>query len=82
MDIYDVANIVDYTGNYDKRLFRKTIILLGASQREDFRKIKADKLYEVSDKDIKDSLYPLLPRDKRINGKSYLLKLFLLFWTY
>lgn len=69
-DIYDVANIVDYTGNYDKRFFRKTVILLGASQREDFREIKADKLYEVSDKDIKDSLYPLLPRDKRINQKE------------
>ena len=69
-DIYDIANIVDYTGNYDRCLFRKTIILLGASQREDFRKIKADKLYEVSDKDIKDSLYPLLPQDKRIDRKE------------
>ena len=74
-DIYDVANIVDYTGNYDKRLFRKIIILLGASQREDFRKIKADKLYEVSDKDIKDSLYPLLPRDKRINREELFVKI-------
>ena len=69
-DIYDVANIVDYTGNYDRRLFRKIVILLGASQREDFRKVKADKLYEISDKDIKDSLYPLLPQDKRINKKE------------
>jgi len=69
-DIYDVANIVDYTGNYDRRLFRKTVILLGASQREDFRKVKADKLYEVSDKDIKDSLYPLLPQNKRVDRKE------------
>jgi predicted nucleotidyltransferase component of viral defense system len=74
-DIYDVANIVDYTGNYDKNLFRKTVILLGASQREDFRKIKADKLYEVSDKDIKDSLYSLLPRDKRINREELFVKI-------
>lgn len=74
-DIYDLVNIVDYTGNYDRRLFRKTVILLGASQREDFRKIKADKLYEVSDKDIKDSLYPLLPRDKRINREELFVKI-------
>lgn len=69
-DIYDLANIVNYTGNYDNRLFRKTVILLGASQREDFRKVKTDKLYEVSDKDIKNSLYPLLPRNKRIDRKE------------
>lgn len=69
-DIYDVANIVDYLGTYDKRLFRKAVIFIGASQRKDFRKINPDKLRNVSDKDIEGSLHPLLPQDKRINKKD------------
>jgi len=65
-DIYDVANISDYTNMYDKQLFRASVILFGVSKREDFRKVSYEKLTTISEGDIENELYPLLPRDKRI----------------
>jgi len=65
-DIYDVANISDYTNMYDKQLFRASVILFGVSKREDFRKVSYEKLTTISERDIENELYPLLPRDKRI----------------
>ena len=66
-DVYDLSNIIDYSQTYDKRLFRKTVILFGASKREDFRKINPNKLLNISDRDIKASLYPLFSSNMRIN---------------
>lgn len=71
-DLYDLFNIVNYPKAYDKSLFRKAVILLGASKREDFRKIKPDRLSEISDREIKNTLYPLLHKDKRISRKEIL----------
>jgi len=71
-DVYDVSNIAGYSGIYDKLLFRKAVILLGTSQREDFRKISSNRLSKVSEKDIKDTLYPLIPLNKRVSRKGIL----------
>jgi predicted nucleotidyltransferase component of viral defense system len=51
-DVYDLANIMDYSQSYDIQLFRKTVILFGASKREDFRKISLDKWWDISDRDL------------------------------
>ncbi|MGA1841644.1 MAG: nucleotidyl transferase AbiEii/AbiGii toxin family protein [bacterium] len=74
-DVYDLANIVDYSQNYDMQLFRKTVILFGASKREDLREFRLDRLWNVSDAEIEASLYPLLPLDKRIDKKDILNKI-------
>ncbi len=68
-DIYDIFNLVNYLLNYDKLLFRKAVIFLGASKREDFRKVCPEKLKNISERDLKNSLYPLLPQEERIDKK-------------
>lgn len=75
-DVYDIANIVNFKGNYDSRLFRKTVILIGASKREDFRKISPGKIRNLTDRNIESNLYPLLPSHKRINKKDLFDKIF------
>jgi len=69
-DIYDLTNIANYKGDYDKVLFRKAVILLGTSKRKDFRKINPDRLQEVSDREIENTLYPFLPKDKRLSKRE------------
>lgn len=74
-DLYDLINIVNYQKAYDKSLFHKAVILLGASKREDFRKIKPSRLSEISDREIKNTLYPLLPKEKRVSREDILDKI-------
>lgn len=71
-DVYDLANIAGYSGEFDRVLFRKAVILLGSSQRKDFRKIKPDKLQEITEKDIEVFLYPLIPQSERVSRNKLL----------
>ncbi|MFH1453340.1 MAG: nucleotidyl transferase AbiEii/AbiGii toxin family protein [Armatimonadota bacterium] len=73
-DIYDLVNIQNYSKPYNCDFFRKAVILLGASRKKDFRKMTAEKLESISDRDIESSLYPLLSRKERISREKLLEK--------
>ena len=71
-DLYDLANIARYSGEYDGCLFRKTVILLGASQRRDFREIKPNIIQDITENEVKNSLFPLVQRNESISREELL----------
>ena len=71
-DVYDLANIIQYSGNYDPVLFRKAVILLGASQRRDLREIKPDVVYNITENNIQNSLVPLIQGSASIKREEIL----------
>ncbi len=71
-DVYDLTNIVQYSGKYDLDLFRKTVILLGASQKRDFRKIRPAVFHNISENEIKNSLSPIIPHNEHVSKKRLL----------
>ena len=71
-DIYDMANIIQYSGKYDSVLFRKAVILLGASQRRDLREIKPDIVQNITENEIRNSLTPFVKRSASIKREEIL----------
>lgn len=64
-DLYDLYNIASLT-DYDKTFFRKSVIFLGVSMKEDFREINIEKVLEIDGNDFENSLKPLLREDDSI----------------
>lgn len=59
-DLYDVYNFLVTNIKFKKSLLKKLVIFFGCLDRKDFRKFSSDSICEITEKDIKNDLMPLL----------------------
>ena len=59
-DLFDVSLIASGAASYDEALYRKLLIFYLCMTPEDVREVRADRLSEVDERDVKRFLLPLL----------------------
>jgi predicted nucleotidyltransferase component of viral defense system len=64
-DLYDADLIARDIRPFDRQLFRKIIIFNLCLSKQDAREITEDGVAEITEKEIRNSLLPMLPRSER-----------------